>query len=136
MTAQRGSDMLLKIKNEAGDYVTIAGLRTKSLRLNSRPVDVTDTGSLGGWKELLPGAGIRSADISGSGVFRDASSDAIARQSFFDQSAQDYQFIIPGFGQITGAFIISNLSYGGSYQGEATFELTLASAGAPEFTAL
>jgi len=112
MTAQRGSDMLLKIKNEAGDYVTIAGLRTKSLRLNSRPVDITDTSSLGGWKELLPGAGIRSADVSGSGVFRDASSDTIARQSFFDQSAQDYQFIIPGFGQITGAFIISNLSYG------------------------
>ncbi len=136
MTAQRGSDMLLKIKNDTGDYVTIAGLRTKSLRLNARPVDVTDTASVGGWKELLPGAGIRSAEISGSGVFRDASSDAIARQSFFEQSAQDYQFIIPDFGQITGPFLLSNLTYGGTYQGEATFELTLVSAGAPDFTAL
>jgi len=136
MTAQRGSDMLLKIKNSSGDYVTIAGLRTKSLRLNSRPVDVTDTASAGGWKELLPGAGIRSAEISGSGVFRDASSDALARQSFFEQSSQDYQFIIPDFGQITGPFILSSLTYGGTYQGEATFELTLVSAGAPEFTAL
>jgi len=136
MTAQRGSDMLLKIKNDAGDYVTIAGLRTKSLRLNSRPVDVTDTGSVGGWKELLPGAGIRSAEISGSGVFRDAASDAIARQSFFDQSVEEYQFLIPDFGQITGPFILNGLTYGGTYQGEATFELTLMSAGAPEFTAL
>jgi len=136
MKAQRGSDMLLKIKNSAGDYVTIAGLRTKSLRLNSRPVDVTDTGSIGGWKELLPGAGIRSAEISGSGVFRDASSDALARQSFFEQSAQDYQFIIPDFGQITGPFILSGLTYGGTYQGEATFELTLVSAGPPVFAAL
>lgn len=136
MSAQRGSDMLLKIKDDTGNYVTIAGLRTKSLRLNSRPVDVTDTASAGGWKELLPGAGIRSAEISGSGVFRDAASDALARQSFFDQSVQDYQFLIPDFGQITGPFILNGLTYGGTYQGEATFELTLMSAGAPEFTAL
>lgn len=136
MSAQRGSDMLLKMKDDTGNYVTIAGLRTKSLRLNSRPVDVTDTASAGGWKELLPGAGIRSAEISGSGVFRDAQSDALARQSFFDQSAQDYQFLIPGFGQISGSFILNGLTYGGTYQGEATFELTLMSAGAPEFSVL
>jgi len=71
MSAQRGGDMLLKIKNNAGDYVTVAGLRTKTLRLNARPVDVTDTASEG-WKELLPGAGMRTAEISGNGVFRDA----------------------------------------------------------------
>ena len=56
MSAQRGGDMLLKIKNDAGTYVTVAGLRTKTLRLNARPVDVTDTASQG-WKELLPGQG-------------------------------------------------------------------------------
>ena len=59
MSAQRGGDMLLKIKNDAGTYVTVAGLRTKTLRLNARPVDVTDTASQG-WKELLPGAGMRT----------------------------------------------------------------------------
>ena len=136
MSAQRGSDMLLKIKNPAGDYVTIAGIRSKSLRFNARPVDVTDTASQGGWKELLPGAGIRSAEISGSGVFRDASSDALARESFFNQSAQIYQFIIPDFGRIDGEFIISQLSYSGSYQGEASFDLSLVSAGHVTFVAL
>ena len=135
MSAQRGSEMLLKIKTHEGDYVTVAGLRTKTLRLNARPVDVTDTASQG-WKELLPGAGIRTAEISGTGVFRDASSDALIRSAFFDQSAQDCRFIIPGFGQIEGTFLITGLNYAGAYNGEAQFELSLASASVPVFIPL
>lgn len=135
MSAQRGGDMLLKIKNAAGIYTTIAGLRTKTLRLNARPVDVTDTASQG-WKELLPGAGMRMADISGTGVFRDAESDALIRSAFFEQSAQDCRFIIPGFGMIDGAFLITGLNYAGSYNGEAQFEISLSSAAVPEFSPL
>ena len=134
MSAQRGSQMLLKINDGAG-YVTVAGLRTKTLRLNARPVDVTDTASQG-WKELLPGAGIRTAEISGTGVFRDAGSDALIRTAFFDQSVQDCQFIIPDFGTVTGPFLVTGLSYAGAYNGEAQFELSLASAGVPEFAPL
>lgn len=134
MSAQRGSQMLLKIKDGAG-YATVAGLRTKTLRLNARPVDVTDTSSQG-WKELLPGAGIRTAEISGTGVFRDAGSDALIRAAFFEQAAQDCQFVIPDFGTVTGAFLVTGLSYAGSYNGEAQFELSLSSAGVPEFAPL
>ena len=135
MSAQRGGDMLLKMKDATANYVTVAGLRTKTLRLNARPVDVTDTSSQG-WKELLPGAGMRTAEISGSGVFRDADSDALIRSAFFDQSAQDCRFIIPGFGMIDGVFLITGLNYAGSYNGEAQFEISLASAAIPAFTAL
>jgi len=135
MSAQRGGDMLLKIKNTAGDYATVAGLRTKTLRLNARPVDVTDTASQG-WKELLPGAGMRTAEISGTGVFRDAESDAVIRSAFFNQSAQNCRFIIPGFGMIDGPFLITGLNYAGSYNGEAQFEVSLTSAAIPEFTSL
>ncbi len=135
MSAQRGSEMLLKIKTDTGAFTTVAGLRTKTLRLNARPVDVTDTASQG-WKELLPGAGIRTAELSGTGVFRDAASDALIRTAFFDQSAQDCQFIIPGFGRIEGAFLVTGLNYAGAYNGEAQFELSLASAAVPEFVAL
>ena len=134
MSAQRGSHMLLKIQS-GGVYLTVAGLRTKSLRLNARPVDVTDPGS-GGWKELLPGAGVRTAEISGTGVFRDAASDVHMREAFFDQSVQDCRFILPGFGTVTGPFLITSLSYAGSYNGEAQFEMGLSSAGVPVFAAL
>ena len=135
MSAQRGSHMLLKIMADSGSYATVAGLRTKSLRFNARPVDITDMGS-DGWKELLPGAGIRTAEITGSGVFRDAASDALIRTAFFAQSAEDCEIIIPDFGKVTGGFMVTSLTYSGTFNGEAQFEISLQSAGLPEFTAL
>ena len=76
------------------------------------------------------------AEISGTGVFRDASSDVLIRTAFFEQSAEDCRFIIPGLGMIEGAFLITGLNYAGSYNGEAQFEISLTSAAAPVFTAL
>ena len=136
MVAQNGRDMLVKIKNEAGDYVTMAGLRSKAFRLNAQTVDITNTDSAQGWKELLPGAGVKSAEISGASVFRDAESDVLARTAFFEQSVETYRFILPDFGVVEGPFLLTSLSYAGTYQGEATYELTLMSAGAPSFSAL
>ena len=136
MAAQNGRDMLVKIKNSAGEFVTLAGLRSKAFRLNARAVDITNTDSAQGWKELLPGAGVKSAEISGAGVFRDTESDALARTAFFEQSVETYRFILPDFGVVEGPFLLTSLSYAGTYQGEATYELTLMSAGAPSFSAL
>ena len=136
MAAQNGRDMLVKIKNEAGEFITLAGLRSKAFRLNAQAVDITNTDSAEGWKELLPGAGVKSAEISGAGVFRDTDSDVLARTAFFEQSVQTYRFIIPDFGVIEGPFLLTSLSYAGTYQGEANYELTLMSAGAPSFSAI
>ena len=136
MAAQNGRDMLVKIKNSAGEFVTLAGLRSKAFRLNAQAVDITNTDSAQGWKELLPGAGVKSAEISGAGVFRDTESDALARTAFFEQSVELYRFILPDFGVVEGPFLLTSLSYAGTYQGEATYELTLMSAGAPNFSAI
>ena len=67
MSAQAGRNLLIKIKNESDDFITLAGLRTKTLRFNARSVDVTDSESLDAWRELLPGAGTKSVEISGAG---------------------------------------------------------------------
>ena len=91
-------------------------------------------GSSGGWRELLAGAGVRSAAISGSGVFRDAGTDERARQLFFNGLTPDFQVIIPDFGVVQGPFQVSALEYAGSLNGEATFELSLQSAGELVFT--
>ena len=77
-----------------------------------------------------------SASISGSGVFRDANTDERARQIFFDGEVPEFQVIIPDFGVVEGLFQISSIEYAGSHNGEATYEMTLASAGALTFTAL
>jgi TP901-1 family phage major tail protein len=85
---------------------------------------------------LLDGGGVRSASISGSGVFSDADTDERARQLFFNGTSIGFQVIIPDFGTIEGAFQITSLEYSGKYDGEAVYELALASAGALTFAVM
>ena len=133
MAAQKGKDILLKIDNGAGAFQTIAGLRTKRLALNSDSVDITHSESVGRWRELLAGAGVRKASIAGTGIFKDADSDALMRQLFFDGSIRDWQIILPAFGVIQAPFQITSLDYRGEHTGEITFDLALDSAGALNF---
>lgn len=137
MGAQNGKDLLIKVDMTSdGQFETIAGLRATRVSFNAETVDVTSLESQGGWRELLSGAGVRSANISGSGVFKDAGTDERARQLFFDGETPDFQVIIPDFGIVEGPFQVSAVEYSGSHNGEATYELTMASAGALRFTAL
>ncbi|MDA5094405.1 phage major tail protein, TP901-1 family [Aliiroseovarius sp. KMU-50] len=137
MVAQKGKDLLIKLDmTGAGVFETIAGLRATRISFNAESVDVTSLESQGGWRELLGGAGVKSASISGSGVFRDASTDERARQIFFDNEVPNFQVIIPDFGTVEGAFMITAVEYAGSHNGEATYEMSMASAGELTFTAL
>lgn len=137
MAVQNGKDLLVKVDLDGtGVFETLAGLRATRLTFNAETVDVTSLESQGGWRELLGGAGVKTASISGSGVFRDADTDARARQLFFDGEVPDFQVIVPDFGVMTGAFMITSLEYSGSHNGEATYEIALASAGEITFTAL
>ena len=137
MGAQNGKDLLIKVDMTSdGQFETIAGLRAPRVSFNAETVDVTSLESQGGWRELLSGAGVRSANISGSGVFKDEGTDERARQIFFDGEVPDFQVIIPNFGIVEGPFQLMALEYSGSHNGEATYEVSLASAGALTFTAL
>jgi TP901-1 family phage major tail protein len=136
MTAQKGKDLLIKIADGAGGFAAVAGLRTRQIAFNAEAVDVTNADSAGRWRELLAGAGMRRAGITGAGVFRDAASDARLRQAFFDGEILAYQVIVPDFGVIEGPFQIASLEYRGEHAGEVTFEAALESAGALSFTAL
>lgn len=137
MAVQNGRDLLIKLDMTGdGQFETAAGLRATRISFNAETVDVTSLESQGGWRELLGGAGVKSASISGSGVFRDAATDERARQIFFDNQTPLFQVIIPDFGVVEGAFMITAIEYAGSHNGEATYEMTLASAGALTFTAL
>ena len=137
MAVQNGKDLLVKLDlTGSGQFETIAGLRATRISFNAETVDVTSLESQGGWRELLAGAGVRSASISGAGVFRDANTDERARQIFFDGEVPDFQVIIPSFGVVEGPFQITAIEYAGNHNGEATYELTMASAGALTFTAL
>ena len=135
MAAQKGKDLLIRLADGAGGFTTVAGLRTRQLALNAEAVDVTNADSAGRWRELLAGAGARRAAISGSGVFRDAGSDARLRQVFFDGTIETIQIVVPDFGILQGPFQITAIDYRGDHAGEVTFDMALESAGALTFTA-
>lgn len=136
MAAQKGKDLLLKISDGAGGFVSVAGLRTRRIAFNADAVDVTDAESAGRWRELLGGAGLRRASVSGTGIFKDQASDALLRQAFFDGLLRNWEIVIPGFGALSGPFQISNLDYRGEHSAEVTFDISLDSAGAISFSAI
>lgn len=136
MTAQRGRDMLLKLdQTGSGSFITVAGLRTRALAFNAAPIDVTDAESAGRWRELLAGGGIKRASVSGSGIFKDAASDAKIRELFFAGTIRAWQLILPDFGTVEGPFQIVALEFSADHAGEVTFEIALESAGEMGFSA-
>ena len=138
MALQAARDILLKISDGAQTpaFTTIGGLKARTIAFSAKSIDGTSSDSPGAWRELLPNAGLKEASISGSGIFKDLPSDEMVRASFFNQDARVWRIIIPSFGQLEGLFLISALEYGGNYDGEAVFSMTLISAGQIGFTAL
>src|SRR5579885_3922492 len=104
MSAQKGKDLLIKISDGAGGFTTVAGLRTRRLAFNAETVDITHAESANRWRELLDGAGVKRASLAGRGLFKDAASDALIRQSFFAGAIANFQIVIPDFGTIEGPF--------------------------------
>jgi TP901-1 family phage major tail protein len=137
MGAQRGRDLLLKVDaNGSGSFQTVAGLRSNAITFNAGSVDATNQESAGQWRELLAGAGLKSAAIRGSGIFKDAASDQTIRGMFFSGLLREWQVIVPDFGVIEGPFHIASLEFAGRHDGEVTFDLSLESAGEITFVSV
>ena len=135
MSAQKGKDLLIKIDDGAGGFATVAGLRTRRLAFNAETVDITHAESANRWRELLDGAGVKRASVSGRGLFKDAASDEIMRATFFAGAVKSYQVVIPDFGTVEGAFQLTSLEFAGEHNGEVTFDVSLESAGELTFDA-
>ncbi len=136
MAAQKGKDLLLKVDTSgAGVFDTVAGLRARGLSISAEAVEITNTESAGQWRELLTGAGVKSARITGSGVFKDGASATTIRYYAFNGTVRDWQVILPDFGTIQGAFQITSLEFSGRHDAEMTFDISLESAGELNFTA-
>ena len=134
MSVQNGKDLLLKIK-QSGSFTTVAGLKSRELEFNRQLIDITDSDSTGHWRELQSG-GVRRARLRGEGIFRDATSDAMIRRVFFEGTVDEWQVILPDFGQLTGHFVIVDLSYAGTFDGEIVWHISLESAGEIVFIAI
>ena len=136
MAAQKGKDLLLKVDSDgSGSFTTVAGLRSRAIAFNAESVDITHAESVGQWRELLAGAGVKSARVTGGGIFKDATSDEIVRGYVFNGTIRDWQMVIPDFGTVEGPFHIASFELTGRHDGEVAFEIALESAGELAFEA-
>ena len=136
MSAQKGKDLLLKVDADGtGAFVTVAGLRSRAIAFNTETVDITHSESAGRWRELLSGAGAKSARVTGAGIFKDAASDEIVRGTVFSGAIRSWQIAVPDFGTVSGPFQIAAFELSGRHDAEVAFDLTLESAGELIFVA-
>lgn len=135
MTAQTGRTFLVKLDaTGSGSFQTIGGVRAKSLKLNSEIVDVTNADSTNQWRELLSAAGVKTAEVTASGVFIDGTYDTTIVSYLMAVTIRDWQLIVPGLGTFQGKFQVENYENTGEYNGAVEFSLTLQSAGELTFT--
>ncbi len=130
MAAERGSAFLLKIGDGGASPVfsTVAGLRTTQLSINGEAVTITHKGS-GGWRELLPSAGVRSLSVGAAGIFTGSAAEARLRANALAGAIDDYQLAFESGDTLTGKFLLTRLDYSGDYNGERNYVLALESSG-------
>ena len=112
-------DTLVKVDMTGnGTFQTIAGMWVSQFSFSAESI----AASRGGLRKPGP--------ISGSCVFRYKGMDKRVQQLFFDGKTRDFQIFFPVGQMIEGAFQIVTVEYSGSHNGEATYEMSMASAGA------
>jgi TP901-1 family phage major tail protein len=130
MAVEKGSAFLLKVGNGASPvvYATVAGLRATQLSVNGEAVNVTSKDS-GGWRQLLPGAGVRSVSVSASGIFTGSAAETRLRNHALAGVIDDYELSFESGEKLRGRFLVTRLDYSGDYNGERTYTLALESSG-------
>lgn len=122
--AQKGRSFLLQ-----KGATEIGGFRTRSLVLNAETVDVTTADDTSRFRQLLAATGIKSLSFSGSGIIKDTQAQQTLITDWGAQTSDTYTVTVPGIGTFAGAFQITQVTMAGDYNGEATFDITLESAG-------
>ena len=130
MPASAGKDLVILVNTTGTTFAPIMGLRTKSVDFGTQQVDVTNSDSIGRWRELLGGAGVNSMNFKGQGVFQDDPAFNSTFDAYIGGIIKTYQVIIPNLAQITGQFLVSDMNFAGQYNQELTADITFASAAA------
>ena len=112
-------------------YTAVAGMRVNNVSVNGGPVNITNKGS-GGWQEMLPGAGVRSANITANGIMDTNTLGPV--QKLLQSALQGGTFInaviTSGSGdKIYGTFAVDMFKRAGNYNEAETFNITLKSHG-------
>lgn len=110
-------------------FRNLGGLRSKEFSLSSEAVDITNADS-DEWSTMLDGAGVRSASMSGSGVW---TNELVFQEFFADFLANRLTCLVlvdAKSGRLyEGCFKITELSVSGDYDAEGTYSVSAESSG-------
>lgn len=138
MSAKRGDNLVIK-RYDGASYVTVGSLRTKTLNLNGNRINVTTDDDVDAnseiWNTYITGP--KDLIVEGEAIIKAASKTLV--QAIYDDFATgtltDYQVIVPKLGTFEVAMIVDSFSQNAAYDNVISFNLTLAAAAAPTFTA-
>lgn len=128
-TAQKGSAIILQ-----KGATTTGGFRTRSFAINAEIVDVTTVDDTNRYRQLLAASGIKNVSFTGDGVIKDTAAQQAMITDILAQTNDTYTLTWPGVGTLSGAFTINKFDGAGTFNGEATFTVSLESAGDITFT--
>lgn len=139
MAGQSGLTWALSVRTTASPaaYTAIAGIRTKSFKINNNAVDVTTAESTGRWKELLGDAGQVELEIDASGLYQKDAPGHLLPSLVASGAATVFQLVSAASSAgvtIVGSFIVSEYNLTAAYNEAATFTVKLMSTGAPTIT--
>lgn len=118
------------------DSSTLVGVRTRGVTMSNEMVDVT-TDDDAGWRTLLATPGVKSVEVTISGI----SSDEVLIAEFFNASTTgetlqgDLPSSLANPGNFSGTYHLSSFEINGEHDGAVEFSATFMSSGAVTYTA-
>lgn len=134
MVAQAARDVLIKLETSPAVFTTIA-MVSASIELNGGAADVSDNQSPGQWQENEMNFGIRSLSLSGDAICKGSAAEKALHNVWFNRTKPNFQAVVPGLGTYQGPFGVPTFSFAGKKDGEATYSVSMVSAGEIVFTA-
>jgi TP901-1 family phage major tail protein len=138
MAGQTGLTWALSVRTAATPtYTAIAGLRTRSFKINNNPVDVTTAESTGRWRELLGDTGIVELEIDANGLYQKDAPGHLLPTLVASGASTVFQLVSASTSAgitIVGSFVVSEYEASATYNEAATFTVKLLSTGAPTIT--
>lgn len=110
-------------------FKNVGGLRSKSMSFSSEGIDITNQDS-DEWNKILDGAGIRSFEVSGSGVYtnEDVFQDMRAR-AMLNELVCLMLIDVKADRIYEGCFKITSLELSGDYDSESSYSISATSSG-------
>jgi TP901-1 family phage major tail protein len=110
-------------------FKSTGGLRSKSLSFSAEGVDITNEES-DEWKVMLDKAGMRSLEISGSGVYNNYPVFQTLVDKFLANELTCLMFVEVKTGKLyEGCFKLTSLEISGDYDAESNYSIAASSSG-------